>query len=89
MDGSASSCLGLMKTVGTLGIGILELSEVPVDALDSPPSMSSLWLGFAVVIHLTALLYMTFWFYYQKFYESLHLDNVHQIQPNMQVLLHF
>ena len=36
MDGPASSCLDLMKTVGTLGglVG-LEPSEAPIDVLDS------------------------------------------------------
>ena len=43
MDGPASSCLDLMKTVGTLSVLVgLELSEDPIDALDSPPSISSL-----------------------------------------------
>ena len=50
-----------MKTVGTSGIGILKPLEDPVDELDSPPSMSNLWLGSAVVIGLTTLLYMIFW----------------------------
>ena len=47
MDGPASSCLDQMKTVGTLGglVG-LEPSEYPIDVADSPPSISSLWLGF-------------------------------------------
>ena len=54
IDGSASPCLDLIKTVGTLEIGFL-------DVLGSPPSTSSLWLGFALVIGLTALLYMIFW----------------------------
>ena len=61
MDGPASSCLDLMKTVGTLGVLVdLEPSEAPIDTLDSLPSISSLWLGFHLVIGLTALLYMIF-----------------------------
>ena len=40
---------------------IVEPSEDPVDELDSPPSMSSLWSVFAVVIGLIALLYIIFW----------------------------
>ena len=50
-----------MKIVGTFGIGILDLSEDLVDALDSPQSIYSMWLGLAVVIGLTALLYIIFW----------------------------
>ena len=61
MDGPASSSLDLMKTVRTLGdlVG-LEPSKSPIDALDSPPSISSLLLGFHLVMGLTALLYMIF-----------------------------
>ena len=37
MDGPASSCLDLMKIVGTLGVLVgLEPSEAPIYALDSP-----------------------------------------------------
>ena len=61
MDGPASSCLDLMKTVGTLGVLVgLEPSEATIDAPHSPPSISSLWLGFDLVMGLTALLYMIF-----------------------------
>ena len=50
-----------MKTVGTLGVLVgLEPSEDPIDAPDSPPSISSLWLLFDLVMGLTALLYMIF-----------------------------
>ena len=50
-----------MKTVGALGVFFgLEPSEDPIDAPDSPPSISSLWLGFDLVIGITALLYMIF-----------------------------
>ena len=43
MDGPASSCLALMKTVDTLGplVG-LEPSEYPIDVLGSPQAISSL-----------------------------------------------
>ena len=59
MDGLASSCLDLMKTVGTLGVLVgVEPSEDPIDVLDSPPSISSLSLGLALVIGYTALLYI-------------------------------
>ena len=60
IDRSASSCLDLIKTVGTFGICVLEPSEDHI-VPDSPPSMSSLWLRFTVVIGLTALLYIIFW----------------------------
>ena len=61
MDGPASSCLDLMKTVGTLGVLVgLEPSEDPIDAPDFPPSISTLWLGFDSVMGLTALHYMIF-----------------------------
>ena len=61
MDGQASSCLDLMKTVGTFGVLVgLKPSEVHIDVLDSPPSISSLWLGFDLVMGLIALLYMIF-----------------------------
>ena len=57
MDGPASSCLSLMKTVDTLGALVgLEPSEYPIDVLGSPQSISSLWLGFDLVMGLTALL---------------------------------
>ena len=61
MDGPASSCLDLMKTVGTLRVLVyLEPSEDPIDVPDSPPSISSLWLGFDLTMGITALLYMIF-----------------------------
>ena len=49
LDGSASSCLDLITTVGTLELGCF-------DVLASPPSSVSLWLGFYLVSGLTALL---------------------------------
>ena len=59
MDGPGSSCLDLMKTVGTLGVVVgLEHSEAPIDAPDSPPSISRLWLAFDLVMGLTALLFI-------------------------------
>ena len=61
MDGPASSCLDLMKTGGTLGVLVsMEPSEAPIDVPDSPPAISSLWLGFDLVMGLIALLYMIF-----------------------------
>ena len=40
------------KTDGTFGLGVLEPSKDPVDVPDFPPSISSLWVGLAVVIGL-------------------------------------
>ena len=59
--------MDLIKTVGTLGIGVLEPSEDPIDVSDFPPSTARLWLGFAVVIGLTALQYIIFWVCLSKY----------------------
>ena len=90
MDGPASSCLDLMKTVGTLGVLVgVEPSEYPIDVPDSPTSISSLFLGFDLVIGLTALLYMFSELSYPDVYESLHLHNVLQVLPKKLPFLHF
>ena len=49
-----------MKTVGTFELWVLGPFIDPVYASDSPPSIQSLWLGLAVMIGCTALLYIIF-----------------------------
>ena len=90
MDGPASSCLDLMKTVGAFGVLVgLEHSEAPKDVPDSPPCISSLWLGLDLVMGLTALLYMIFCSILSRSLKSLHLHNVLQILTKKLPFLQF